>query len=418
MSVVNFNQYNKKNTVECQDLLPFRQSTPPAPPDPAVYYGLAGEVVKTISPYSEADDVALLINFLAGFGNLVGRSAYFVAGADRHYSNLFVTLVGDTAKGRKGMSWNWIYQILKAIDEKWAEERCISGLSSGEGLICAAMNEKGEGDRLMVIEPEFASVMKVMSRQGNTLSPIIRNAWDGKILQIVTKNSPTRVKNAHISIIAHITKEELIKALNDTEKASGFANRFIWVYVKRSKYLPESEPVPQGALNALISKVHYAKEFAVNNAVVEIKRDDSAKKIWENIYPVLSAEQPGLMGAVLARAEAQVMRLAMLYALLDCSTLIRAEHLHAALALWDFCQQSARYIFADAGNVIEAEILNALQQGPLSQTQIYRLFSGNVPATEYKTALANLHRQGLIEYETITAPGAKKPTIIWKILNT
>jgi hypothetical protein len=99
--------------------------------------------------------------------------------------------------------------------------------------------------RLLIVETEFASVLKVNARDGNTLSPILRQAWDSGNLRILTKNSPARATNAHISIIGHITKEELLRFITDTELANGLANRFLWVLVRRSKILPEGGGTPE-----------------------------------------------------------------------------------------------------------------------------------------------------------------------------
>jgi hypothetical protein len=77
-----------------------------------------------------------------------------------------------------------------------------------------------------------------MSREGNILSTIIRQAWDDGALQTLTKNSPMKATDAHVSIMGHITKSELLRHLTETETANGFANRFIWFLVKRSKELP------------------------------------------------------------------------------------------------------------------------------------------------------------------------------------
>lgn len=108
----------------------------------------------------------------------------------------------------------------------------MSGLSSGEGLIAQVADEDPDepsGDaidkRKLVVEPEFAQVMKVLGHECNTLSPVVRNAWDGKTLQTINKNSPLRATGAHIGIVAHITKDELLRYLNATELANGFFNR-------------------------------------------------------------------------------------------------------------------------------------------------------------------------------------------------
>ena len=63
--------------------------------------------------------------------------------------------------------------------------------------------------------------------------------------------------------------------------------------------------------------------------------------MWRAIYSKLSAKPPGLLGAATARAEAQVVRLSLIYALLDRAAAIGTEHLTAALALWRYCADSA-----------------------------------------------------------------------------
>ena len=105
----------------------------PKPTDEA-FYGLAGDIVRTIEPHSEADPMALLVQTLVAFGNAAGSQPHFMAEADRHCMNLFSAFVGETAKARKGTSWGRVKQVLVAAGQDW--EGCItSGLSSGEGLI-------------------------------------------------------------------------------------------------------------------------------------------------------------------------------------------------------------------------------------------------------------------------------------------
>ena len=56
-------------------------------------------------------------------------------------------------------------------------------------------------------------------------------------------------------------------------------------------------------------------EFA--KSVGRVTMTAPACRLWEAVYPVLSADQPGLLGAITARGEAQTIRLAMIYALHD-----------------------------------------------------------------------------------------------------
>src|SRR5262245_42949166 len=227
---------------------------PPWPTmDPAAYHGLAGEVVSTILPHTEADPVALLLQFLASFGNVGGRGRHYQVEQTRHYGNLFAVLVGKTSKARKGTSADRIHPIFATADPAWYVDCVKSGMSSGEGVIFHVRDEVyamrrgvlecvdlGVSDkRLLLQEHEFFRVLAVMKREGNNLSGVIRDAWDGRSpLQTLTKQSPAKATNAHISIVAHITVEELRRMLDETAMANGFANRFLFACVKRSKMLP------------------------------------------------------------------------------------------------------------------------------------------------------------------------------------
>src|SRR5215831_8961830 len=192
--------------------------------------------------------------------------------------------------------------------------------------------------RLMVIESEFAGELRILRRDGNTLSPTIRDAWDSGNLNNMSKNQPAQATGAHISIIGHVTLEELRRYLDRTEMGNGFANRHLFACVKRSKCLPEGGSIDEVDFAPMRRKLQAAIDFARKQK--RLSWDAEARKRWHAVYPDLSAARPGLLGAVIARAEAQVVRLATIYALLDCSAQIRTEHLEAALALWKFCQDS------------------------------------------------------------------------------
>ncbi len=407
----------------------------PDPPAEAAYYGLAGDFVRAIDPYTEADPVAILVQTLIGFGNLIGRGPYFVAEKARHYTNLFAVLVGATAKGRKGSSWAHVASVLEQIDGEWASTRRMSGLSSGEGLIWAVrdairtrelVREKGkppryeevESDpgisdkRLLVVESEFAASLKAIARQGNTLSTTIRMAWDDGNLSVMTKNSPARATEAHISIIGHVTRDELLKDMEATETSNGFANRFIWLAVRRSKCLPEGDQAENIDLGDLAGRFARAAEFAAH--VAQMKRDAMARDLWHAEYAELSEGRPGLFGLVTSRAEAQVMRLACIYALLDCCPVVKLPHLEAALALWRYCEASCHWIFGDnLGDRTADAILRALRQSPtgLYRSDIRELFDRHRDREEITRALQLLRRYRLARCQKVETKG--RPAELW-----
>jgi hypothetical protein len=399
---------------------------PPPWPDPLAeeaFHGLPGRIVRTIEPSSEADPAALLVQTLVAFGSAVGRGAYFAVEGDRHHANEFAVLVGRTSKARKGTSWGRVHSLLRQAAERWATERVQSGLSSGEGLIWAVrdpitkrerVKERGEqvryeeveadpgvlDKRLLVYEPEFANVLKQTERQGNTVSVVLRQAWDGQDLRTMTKNSPARAAGAHVSLIGHITADELRRYLTQTETANGFGNRHLWVCADRSKLLPEGGRVDAEAWAGLGKELEAAIEFA--RGAGEVSRDDEARAVWLEVYAELSEGRPGLAGALLARAEAHVMRLAMLYALLDRSALILAPHLIAALALWEYVERSVYHVFGDSlGDPVADELLRLLRSCPggMTRSEVGNHYGRHQPSERIGRALGLLLQHRLARFE-------------------
>lgn len=409
--------------------------------DPLAIRGVIGDFVRTVEPHTEADPAAILVQALVSFGNLLNRSSYFPVEADRHYMNLFAVMVGDTSKGRKGTSGSHVRRVFEAVDPEWAKSRNLSGLSSGEGVIWAVrdpiskhepIREDGkptgdyrtvitdpgiEDKRLLVLEGEFAQCLHVMKREGNILNALLRQAWDSGDLRILTKNSPAQSTGAHISIIGHITRDELCRHLDGTDAANGFLNRFLWVCVRRSKVLPEGGSLDEAALEPIIQRLRQAVQFG--RSAGELKRDEAARDIWRKVYPALSEGKPGLLGAVLSRAEAQVTRLACLYALQDKSYVVTQGHLMAALALWEYCEASAKYIFGQRlGDPIADELLQALQKHPngMTRTEIRDWFGRNRKAAEIDRGLNLLVKQGLA-YPREECSAGGRPVERWFAVN-
>jgi hypothetical protein len=232
-------------------------------------------------------------------------------------------------------------------------------------------------------------------------------------LRTLTRNSPAKATGAHISIVGHITRDELRQQLAEVDMANGLANRFLWLCVRRSKYLPEGGELHKVDFAPIVHEIQECVDFA--KGVGEVRRDDEARELWAKVYPELSRGRPGLLGAATSRAEAQVMRLAVIYALLDKSDKVRVEHLRAAMAVWEFAEQSARYIFGSRlGDPTADAILQALREHPkgMDRTAIREHFSRNKSAEEIGRALDVLAEAGLARYERIPETGGR-PREVW-----
>lgn len=395
-----------------------RGPVPPKPLGDAAFYGLAGEIVREIEPHSEADPAAIMGQFLAAVGSAVGRGPGFTVEADRHRCNLFVAIVGDTASARKGSSWGQAKRLVEAADPSWGD-RIVTGASSGEGLIWEVRDDTGTDGgvvdkRLLVIEPELASVLDRMRRDGNTLSAVLRQAWDGGKLDTLVKNNRATATDAHAGLIGHITVEELRPKLSATEQANGFANRFIWLYARRSKELPFGGEPESVEWDPYVKRLRDA--LRSGSAAGSLDMDSEARALWKEEYAQLSAGRVGRLGAVTARGPAQVRRLAVIYALLDGASgstpIVTAGHLRAALTLWKYSCESAAFIFGDAlgdptADRVLADLRDAAPAGR-SREELRRLFGGHAIAAKLDRVLPNLEERGLIRKERQATEGRAK----------
>src|SRR3984957_787224 len=157
-------------------------STVPEPPvlaEPALH-GLAGLVVRSFAAHTEADPAAILLQFLAAFGNILGPAPHCTVGATRHGLNLFVVLVGESSKARKGTSWRQIASLFTEVDSLWASRRVTTNRPTVNSILQALRNEQPATDRrLFLLSEEFASVLHPLGRESGQLSPLLRCAWDG-----------------------------------------------------------------------------------------------------------------------------------------------------------------------------------------------------------------------------------------------
>jgi hypothetical protein len=386
------------------------------PPDQAVYHDLLGEIITRIAPHTEADPVAILTQLLVSFGAAVGRRAWFTVEATRHAPNEFMLLVGDSSKARKGSSWDHVRRLLETVDPS-IEPRILTGLSSGEGLIWAVRDptaqDPGHADqRLLVIEPEFASVLKAASREISTLSPTPRSAWDGRPLAFLTRTAPARATHAHISVIGHITQQELRRHITQVELANGYLNRILLIACRRQRLLPEGgdpDPLAGTDLDRLL-----AATIKHAQAAGEIHLNAGARELWHHAYRQLARPLPGIIGQITARAEAHTIRLALTYALAAGERQIGPAHLTAALALHDYATRSAAWALDGAtGHPLAEQIHAALSASPadLTRSQISDTLRHNQPAGQIDSALRALQAAHRATVTQIATGG--RPAQLW-----
>ncbi len=269
--------------------------------------------------------------------------------------------------------------------------------------------------RIFVLTEELSSALQAMAREGNTLSSIVRQIFDSGNLEPLTKSSKIKATGAHIGVVGHITIFELNQLLKENEIHNGLINRFLWFCARRQKVIPFPEPIPDNDLIVFQSEIRDIVFFANRTESISFSAD--GREIWGEFYPELSESKGGFIGAVLERAPALVLRMAMLFCLIDRTNRISEEQLKTAIMLWRYCEQSARYIFGDKEikNPLSKKILDMLSEKPLSMSEIYKGLSSHTESASIQITVKALIERNKVCVSTIKTNG--RPCTIYSIVN-
>ena len=392
----------------------------------AALYGLPGEVAVTLAESAGADPAAVLVSFLTLLGNAAGPQPHARFGGADHPARLFTVLVGDAATGRKGTALGAVEALFADADPDWAADRVMYGLQSAEAMIDRVADDHASDCRLMVVETEFGRLVETMARAG-TLSAQLRNAWDGRAMQRATTKFTRRASRAHISMLAMITPEELLRHHQRLAQAGGLESRILYVFTAPSADISPFARAPENYeyLAERVRVVLEASRDAVMNQTDPVSRHlltlrgiqprtempvgGEVAGGWDRLVKArLPAPGEGFRG-LHSRAESQVIRLAAAYAMADMAAGIRPEHAEAALAVLSYCARTAEVVFGvpvaqlppRVDPRVTAKIVRHLHDRYPNWVPRDEIGSGvlhgNVPAADVDTALADLSAKRLIE---------------------
>lgn len=414
---------------------------------PEALHGLAGTVVRTLDPHTEADPAAVLFVFLAYAGCYIGPDPHVIGGNVRHPAKLWPLLVGKSASGAKGTAVAVVEQLMERVDLEFRTKNRASGLSTSEGLIRRVRDGQGDDPdakdfdegvtdkRLTVYESEFVNVLIRGRREGNTLSGTIRDAYDGQPLQTLTSGNPLMSTGHHVTIVGAITPDELVAKLSAVDLANGFANRFMTVCSRRSKQLPDGGELPERDVSWLAEQVRSMRRLTEMHRG-PLRRTEEARQLWHAEYHrwgALVDDMPaGPVSDLMGRWNANMARLSLVYALLDGVTAIGVEHVRAASAAWQYVYDSARHVFGseeadpDLGRLVEFIDNNPAEIPTRTRSEIWALFGNRMPKAQLDGLLAKLlgtgryaatkvpppsgrGRPAVVYHRKLTAPAARRP---------
>jgi hypothetical protein len=395
-----------------------------APPDTpvagdAVYRGVLGQITAEAAPSTEADPVGIFVSLMAGAGVIAGPAPYVRIGNLRHPLLIWPLLMGRTGSGRKGEATAIADMFLRRAFPEEFHALAVSGLSSGEGLIERIRDDRDSpGDkRLLVTEHEFTSVMARSRREGSTLAAVQREAWDGLPLSVLNRQQ-LRASASHVAVIGHVTPREFRLRMAETDMAGGTYNRYLPVFVERSRRLPVPEAVPEPAVRHWAGKLAAAIAAASRTGCIQLGAE--ATQLWAGeLYEEFTEtdyDDDLAYSEFTRRAAPYCLRIAGLHAALDGRAQIGKDDLAAAGALVRYSITSARYVLGTQGRDPRRDQLTraitAAGQAGMTRTQVSGLFSRKLAAEVITALLAELVDSG--DYEEIQAETGGRPATAYR----
>lgn len=382
--------------------------------------GLVGELVRRMSAATEADPASLWLHAVVGLGSMIGHGPYLLVDGGRAHLNMYGAIVGETSRARKGTAWRRVRPALIEIaDPAWLAPG--GGLSSAEGLVerltdsdggDARPGEPAQGRAWFAVESEMSTVWKRARFEGSTLLEAMREFYDCGDYAIHRRNGAS-VSGAHLSLVAHSTREELLEDIEAVNLHNGVANRIVWFAVRRVRNLPLGATTPD--LAEAISLLRLAVRHARN--VGEIRLTRAAIALYRHVYGDLLADVGGLAGKIMARAEHHPLRFGGIFAAIDAGSAmkpsaLRVQHLLAGLEATRFGGDSVNWIFGGhVANPAASKVLALLRDKPegVARTELHRAMGNNAKTATLDAAIEYLAKQKLCIEEEMRSGGPGAP---------
>jgi hypothetical protein len=382
---------------------------------PEARHGPVGEYLGLIEEEIEVSVAPVGAILLTELGTLIGRRAAIHVGEHRHHANLFLLVVGETSTGGKGSADAAADTLIEAVDSSFAVRHALGGFGSGEAVVEAVRDAKPDEERVekrrIIVEAEFASVLRVARRESNILSQIIRQGFDYKPLRHRTRTSGALIATEHhLSVVGAITPDELAACSTELDLANGWLNRFAFARSQLVRLLPFGGRINRTAVEKIAAKIQDAlTALAAHDLgrVYSLNEHSPAGELWAPWYREVRFGT-GSVPSLTRRQHVHVARLALILAVLDQAEELTVEHLQAAMAWSAFSVATAERLFGHGATgragMLLAAIREAGEEGLDGRDQ-HALFNRHATADELAALRSQLEGDHLIHSFTVSSGG-------------
>ena len=274
-----------------------------------------------------------------------------------------------------------------------------------------------EDKRVLYVEEELGALFNKMLTQ-ESVEKMITKAWDSGVLETTTKKESMRCTRPHVSIIGHVTPDELLQRLDKRLIDNGFSNRWLYVLIKKTAVVvrPPAPHQIRGAAEAravILANLERAKSQI--HGPVDLS--PAATELFGETHAAMTDHRlDGAIGKQSARWAAQIYKLAVVYAAIEGMAVIGVDHIAAARAAWAYCHRSATAFFAGmTGNQHADQLLQMWREidfADLTLTDIDEMFSKHMSAQKRSRMLERLSRDGVIARRAVQNPNGGRPATV------
>lgn len=381
----------------------------PDPPAVEAFEGLLGECVIDLAAGTDASLAGLLGAVIAFAGALIPGQAYFHR---LQTSSPFVALVGESSIGRKGTAMMRVSDAMgHALGREHVNRVILDGLASGEGLVSSMHwkqttfpNEPAVG---VVFEEEYATLLAARSREGSTLDPKMRAAFDGSILSNRRSgDSKTVVPPYWLVALIAITPGELRDRLEAGAMTSGSANRWLYLPVVRREIVPtNTEP---RFSDGNVARLTAARRVALG-AGHPLNVQPAAVRVLAEYADWLPTVAYGLARDLVRRLGVIAFRVALTHALVEQSEEVSLGHLRRGIAITEYARRGIAWVFGSTIGNRDADLLyrHLVAAGRLRKHSITREIIRD--PIRQQAAIDELTRLSLAHIEVMHPEGGGRP---------
>lgn len=347
----------------------------PEPP-PEVYHGWFGGYLELVRETTEAPDQFHLASALTILGAYTDRRLYTRHASGRIYPNLYTILVGNSSESKKDTAISRAWEM--ALDPPWVRTRTAlpyvekNSVASAESFIGGLKNHRN----VIIKMSEFSEILANARRKGtSTILTMLMKGWDNPPqLSNDSFSNPATALNPYISILAGTQPDVLAGDMIGTDITSGFANRLFLVPGSGKGPKPRPPEVDERALHKHWMRARENLSKYGIDEHVEINWTAESIELWDTFY--LTPRGESVMERTMSqRHQVQVLKIALLYALTDCSRRIEFTHLQRAITFIDWMWSVVRELMGgwatSNDNRLEKRILDVLRQtGPIKRREL------------------------------------------------